>query len=374
MKKLIFKKFFNNITIFFLISAFSLGLIVWIIQAVNYLDLVSEDGHNLKIYFYYTILSSPKIISKILIYVFFVSIFYNLIKLEDENELIIFWTNGINKIEFTNKLIRYSLMFFLIQLLLTTYIVPISQNKARSFIRSSNIDYFASMIKERKFIDTVKDLTMYINNKNGEELEEVFLKDQLSDNKFQIIYAKKGITKNVDNTNYLILFDGKIINNDNGEVNSFSFKKTEFNLSKYKTKTTTHPKIQETDSITLFNCFNTAFKIFKTDLNKLNDKNFNCYNNIYNDVFRELLRRIYLPIYIPLISLIACLVIIKSKNDNNYTKYKFILFFLGTLAVVISEVSIKYAGNNNLKNIIFFSIPIILFLISYGFILKKNNQ
>ena len=113
MKKLIFKKFFNNITIFFLISAFSLGLIVWIIQAVNYLDLVSEDGHNLKIYFYYTILSSPKIISKILIYVFFVSIFYNLTKLEDENELIIFWTNGINKIEFTNKLIRYSLIFFI---------------------------------------------------------------------------------------------------------------------------------------------------------------------------------------------------------------------------------------------------------------------
>ena len=80
-------------------------------------------------------------------------------------------------------------------MLLTTYIVPISQNKARSFIRSSNIDYFPSMIKERKFIDTVKDLTMYINNKNGDELDEVFLKDQLSDNKFQIIYAKKGITK-----------------------------------------------------------------------------------------------------------------------------------------------------------------------------------
>ena len=374
MKKLIFKKFFNNITIFFLISAFSLGLIVWIIQAVNYLDLVSEDGHNLKIYFYYTILSSPKIISKILIYVFFVSIFYNLTKLEDENELIIFWTNGINKIEFTNKLIRYSLMFFLIQLLLTTYIVPISQNKARSFIRSSNIDYFSSLIKERKFIDTVKDLTMYINNKNGEELDEVFLKDQLSDNKFQIVYAKKGITKNADNINYLILFDGKIINNDNGKVNSFSFKKMEFNLSKYKTKTTTHPKIQETDSITLFNCFNSAFKVFKIDLNKLNDKNFNCYKSIHDDVFRELLRRIYLPIYIPLVSLIACLVIIKSKNDNSYTKYKFILFFLGTLAVVISEMSIKYAGTNNLKNTIFFSMPIILFLISYGFILKKNNQ
>ena len=373
MKKLIFKKFFNNITIFFILSTFSLGLIVWIIQAVNYLDFVSEDGHSLKIYFYYTFLSLPKIISRILLYVFFISVFYTLIKFEDKNELLVFWTNGINKIEFTNRLIKYSFIFFFVQLFLTTYLVPTSQDKARSFIRSSNIDYFPSIIKERKFIDTVKDLTLYINKRNEDELNDVFLKDQISFDKFQIIYAKKGIIKKVKNTNYLILFDGKFINNDNGEINNFSFKRTEFNLSKYKTKTTTYPKIQEIDSVTLFNCFNNSYEFFNVDLNKYNSKNFDCYENIVNEVVRELLRRIYLPIYIPLISLIACLIIIKSKNDFDYSRYKFILFVIGTLLIILSEISIKYVGNNNHKNVIFFMIPAISFLISYIFIFRTKN-
>ena len=373
MKKLIFKKFFNNITIFFILSIFSLSLIVWIIQAVNYLDFVSEDGHSLKIYFYYTFLSLPKIVSRILMYVFFISVFYTLIKFEDKNELLVFWTNGINKIEFTNKLIKYSFLFFFFQLLLTTYVVPTSQDKARSFIRSSNIDYFPSMIKERKFIDTVKDLTLYINKRNNDELNDVFLKDQLSDKKFQVIYAKKGIIKNINNSNYLILFDGKFINNDNGEINNFSFKKTEFNLSKYKTKTTTFPKIQEVDSVTLFNCVNNSYKFFNVDLNKYNSKNFDCYDHIVTEVVRELLRRVYLPIYIPLVTLIACLIIIKSKNDFDYSRYKLLLFVIGTLLIILSEISIKYVGNNTFKNIIFFMIPAISFLISYTFILKTKN-
>ena len=29
-----------------------MGLIVWTMQAVNYFDFVSEDGHGLKVYFH----------------------------------------------------------------------------------------------------------------------------------------------------------------------------------------------------------------------------------------------------------------------------------------------------------------------------------
>ena len=39
---------------FFLITSISLTLIVWVIQAVNYLEFVSEDGHSFRVYFMYT--------------------------------------------------------------------------------------------------------------------------------------------------------------------------------------------------------------------------------------------------------------------------------------------------------------------------------
>ena len=72
MKKLIFRNIFKDITYFFLIASLSLTLIVWVIQAVNYLDIVSEDGHSFKVYFMYSLLSLPKIFSKLILFVFFI--------------------------------------------------------------------------------------------------------------------------------------------------------------------------------------------------------------------------------------------------------------------------------------------------------------
>ena len=42
MENLIFRKFFFDIIGFFLLGILSLSLIVWVIQAVNYLDFVSD--------------------------------------------------------------------------------------------------------------------------------------------------------------------------------------------------------------------------------------------------------------------------------------------------------------------------------------------
>ena len=102
MKKLIFKKFAKDVFQFFLLVSISISLIVWVIQAVNFLDIVTEDGHGFRVYFLYTLLSLPKIFSKILPFVYFISLFYITSKYENDNELIIFWSVGIKKIELGN--------------------------------------------------------------------------------------------------------------------------------------------------------------------------------------------------------------------------------------------------------------------------------
>ena len=75
MKKLIFRKFVQDTLFFFLLVSLTLGIIVWTLQAVNYLDFITEDGHSLKTYFQFTIYNFPKIIHRLIPFVFFVSIF-----------------------------------------------------------------------------------------------------------------------------------------------------------------------------------------------------------------------------------------------------------------------------------------------------------
>ena len=142
------------------------------------------------------------------------------------------------------------------QVLLTAIVVPETQNKARSYIRSSNIDFFPSLIKPRKFIDTVEDLTIFINEKDDDgTLRNIVLKDNLNKNSSQIIIAKNGKIIQSNNNKFLILNKGKIINiNSEGRTTIFNFAKTEFDLNKFSTKTTTFPKVQEQSTLKLFNC------------------------------------------------------------------------------------------------------------------------
>ena len=128
--------------------------------------------------------------------------------------------------------------------------------KARSFIRSSQLDFFPSLFKEKKFIDTVDGLTILIGEKNKDgSFKDIFLKDQINEKESQIVFSKKGsIVSNLNNKNYLELNNGKIINNSGEKSTVINFEKTSFNLSNYATKTTTFPKLQETNTKILLSC------------------------------------------------------------------------------------------------------------------------
>ncbi len=370
MEKLIFKKFSLDHAVFFLYMAVSISLIVWVIQAVNFLDIVSEDGHSFRVYFLYTILNLPKIFSRILPFLFFISLFYIIIKYENNNELIIFWTTGIKKIQFINVIIVLSIIYLLIQLFLTSFLVPKTQDTARSYIRSSELDFFPGLIKEKKFIDPASGLTIFVNKKNSDgTLEKIFLKDNLGNNRYQIIYAKKGKIINYEDVNFLVLNDGKIINNDSGKSTVFNFEKTEFNLSKYTTKTTTHPKIQEINSDILFSCI---YSLKKNLINsEIFDEYFACNEENSKNMKQELFKRIVIPFYLPLISLIAAMLIIRSKDHYSYNSFRIILFLFGTVVIIFSEVSVRYSNINEIVSLFFIAVPILLFILTYVFLLSR---
>jgi len=374
MKKLIFWKFFKDFTLFFIVVSLSISLIIWVIQAVNYLDMVSEDGHTFKIYFLYTLLSLPKIFSKVLPFVFFISLFYMILKYEKNNELIIFWLSGINKSYFVNTIIKFTFFYLIIQFLLTVIIVPQGLNSARTYIKSSDVNVLSSLVRERKFIDSVQNLTIFVEEKSSDGLmKNIFLKEKIGKNKSQIIYAKKGKFDDV-NEDFLILFDGEVLNQDTGTISNFSFKETEINLNRFSTQTVTDFKIQENSSKNLVICFVQLMKYKNLITNKIrNESNLqdNCKWDNFDRINQELIKRFILPFYLPILSLIACLIITKSKDEFKFNKFTYLLFLFGISIIIISELSIRYTSENYLNNIFLLSLPILIFLIIYSFFIIK---
>ena len=371
MKKIIFKNFLKETLEFFVLSSCAVTIIVWVIQAVNYLEFVTEDGHSFKIYFLYTIYSLPKIFNKLLPFMFFFSIFFTLIKYEEQNQTLIFWTNGISKITFMNVIMIFSIFFVVLNFFFSLYIVPMSQDKARSFIRDSNIDYLPLLVKPKKFIDTVERLTIYTEKKYQNTLENIIIKDSFSKTKSKIIYAKKGYFTENGNDNFLILKSGKILNINEGKTNSFDFNETQVNLSNYTSKTTKTPKIQEINTKSLFNCL---FKdVIKKNITKENNFKFVCKKDVQlmNKISQELLSRIFKPLYIPLLALISGFLLIKSKNSQGFSKYKFKIFTSAVIIISLSEISTKFYSANIFESFFIIMIPFILFFVCYFFFKNK---
>ena len=380
MKKTIYKSFIYDFIKFFTLTIFSLSLIVWIIQAVNYLDFVSEDGHGFKVYFLYTLFNIPKVISRLMMFVFFISLFYSIIRMEDKNELIILWINGIKKTELKRLIIFISLFFLFLQLILNVFVTPKSQDLARSFIRGSSIDFLPSLIKEKKFIDIVEGLTIFIDEKReNQKFKNVFLKENIK-NSYQIIFAKSGEIKLENNNIFMILKNGKLIDKNKKDQRIISFEETVFNLSKYQTKSITMQKIQEADTLFLHNCTslirnnnNESLKKFNQRIGDSNNR-IHCKKETIKRMYEELLKRLAYPFYIPLLAMIAVLIILKTKEEKSSNLYRMILFFIGFVAIVIGEISVRYASPDLKSNLKFFITPLLLFFIFNYFFNKKSKE
>ena len=370
MEKLIFRKLITDITLRALIITFSLGLIVWIIQAVNHLDFVIDDGHNFQIYFFFNLYNFPKIIHRILPFVFAISIFFELLKYEKNNELLIFWTNGISKMKLIKNLINFTIIVTLIQIFIGSFLSPSSQYKARLFLKESNMDFLPNLIKQGKFIDTISGLTIFINEKTkNNSFRNIYIQEgefsNFKENNNQIIYAKEGFLIDSDKKLFRLL-DGKIVGTNNNRLVSFEFDKIDYDLSKFSSRSIKKPKLQEIPSLKLIRCSYSLYfeKIYLDDL-------FICEKNKLKNINQELYKRFIKPIYLPILTLICCFLFTFSKEQMNYT-FKTIKVFLSIFSIlVVSEILLRYIEASNIYFLLLISVPLIIYFTIYIFLTNK---
>ena len=355
--------------IFFFIALISSSVIIWVFQAVNYLDLIVDEGRDYQIYFKYTLLSFPKIISKLIPFVIFFSIFYVISKYEINNELMILWNIGINKIEFVNFFLKFSFIILITQLFLTIYLVPASLEESRSIIRDSEINIEEGFFKSKKFNDTIKGLIIYVEEKDKNNfLRNVYIKKQINNNSFQITFAKQGKFITRGNDTILELYDGRTINENNGKDSYFTFSKSDFNFTNNETRIFKINKVQEIPTIDYFICLNKILNFGLKITNQINENSkYKCSIQGLKDIYEELYKRFVIPFYIPILILISQLLIIKSKEDKNYPKYKFIIFLIGVMIIIFSETTLNKINSNFLENMKLIFLPIMIILTLYFF-------
>ena len=357
--------FKNFITILLTFTAIS-----WTVKAVNFLDLMIEDGFSVSVYFKYSILNISSVVTRFVPLSFLLSMIISIVKFEREKELLILWTTGLNKIKIVNVFFLIGFLIAIFQIILGLFLNPYALDKSRDILRETESKQVNSIMRSNDFSDTFKGVTFYIDKKKiNNELINIFIKD--SNGSLNTIFKETDKSNNTTiiarrgtiSGNKLILFNGTIQTlNEKNEIKNINFQKTELNISNFSTRTITQPKIQETSSLMLLRCL-------KNDLSK------NCtIKNNKKIIIENLSRRLGMPLYIPLISILASFLLIQKKEKKyNYLK-KHIIFGSSFTVLVFAEILLKYTGFSLINFVVYFASPFLLLITLYFILIKKMNS
>ena len=80
-----------------------------------------------------------------------------------------------------------------------------------------------------------------------------------------------------------------------------------------------------------------------------------------------------IPFYIPVLMLLTLLLIIESKENINYLKFRLVVFLIGILTIIISEMTLRFVNDNLINNLGLLFLPFALITILYSFFKYKYN-
>ena len=200
----------KEITSSFLFISIIVTSIAWLSQALRYLDLFTSENVAASDYFFYIILLIPKIANITIPISLFISIIYILNRMREDSELLIYWSAGrSNRNILLKPILIFSSFLFILQLILTIIVIPSSSLELRNKItdiRSGGVDY--NILKEKKFISPVKNLTIFIQDIKSEKFSGLLIQDDKNQLKPITYIAEKGEFKKIDNKSYLVLLNG----------------------------------------------------------------------------------------------------------------------------------------------------------------------
>ena len=364
----IYQNYLSEIFKTFFVILLALSLIALTVRAVSFLELIVDSGYLLSTYFKYSILNILGIIPKFIPLSFLIALIIFIIKHKQDSEFVILWTSGIKKINLVNLLFLFSISILFIHLIISIFITPMALNKSRNILSSNQINSFIPTVRTQQFSDSFSAFTFFVEQKNGDNVKNIFLHDKgsilknlspnVSNTRNISIIASEGIVEK----NRLVLFEGQIISEKKGNIKGdvIKFEQLNVNLNDLNTRTIKKPKIQETSTVKLINC------LIGKDLNQ----DF-CNQSFLNEIVPTLNRRIVLPFYIPVISLICCLLFLKTEKKylNNFN-----IFLYSFCILLFAELSVRFTGINFVNQILFITLPIILMAIVYSFILLKFSN
>ena len=195
---------------FFLALTVLIG-IVWITQALEQLELITNKGQSFLIFLQITWLVLPKFISFIAPIAVLIAAIYTLNSLNNDSELVIVTNSGATPFAILKPILFLAILIAVVDSSVSHYFSPNARREIRVFFTEINSDLISSVIKPGEFASVNNGITFYVGARDANGIfTDVVVNDNREEEQTLTYLAKHGaITRTTEGT-FFVLQDGTI--------------------------------------------------------------------------------------------------------------------------------------------------------------------
>jgi lipopolysaccharide export system permease protein len=232
-------------------TAASLG-IVWIVQALTKVNLVTDTGQSIGSFLYLSLLILPAIVPIVMPFAVLIATSQTLNTMTMDSELAVVHAAGTPKLMIYRPIMLVAALAAAITLFFGNFVEPYSRQAARVLVAEARADLLSLLIQEGSFRQVEANLFMQVaERKENGILGGLFIADSRDPAFDMIYYAREGSVVKKDSTSLLLMSDGEIHRRTlkDGQVSIVRFTSYAFDLSEFSATSSTPfllPKDQTT--------------------------------------------------------------------------------------------------------------------------------
>ncbi len=216
-------------------SAMLIG-VVWIIRAIQRVDVVMSKGQGIATYLQMTTLAVPTLAALIAPIGLLIALVQTVNHLNDESELIVMSAAGASRTVLLRSFLSVGIIVSLFVYFLMLFITPLSMQTLRTFITEMRADLVSVAVREGAFRAIGRGRTFQVAGREpGGVLKGVFILDGRTKKETLTYMAKTGVITKIGDQSFLALKDGQIhrLPASTEQVSVIKFDSYAFNLSTF---------------------------------------------------------------------------------------------------------------------------------------------
>lgn len=277
--------------------------IVWLVEALRYLDLILNRGQSAATFFEMAMYMTPMVLQTVLPIATLAGVITTLYRLTQDSELVVMQAAGLNRFMIAKPIILFGIILTLLLYAVSVELAPAGQRNIRSMVFELREDLASAVIQEGAFNSPADGLTIYVRDRKiSGELLGIMVNDQRKPESPVTYMAKQGLMIRNNESPSIIMIDGTLqhFNRETRQLSTLSFDRHVFDLKPFL----------KTD----------MFVWYKPKQRPMNElifaKQYSKNERDYRRAIVELHDRLTAPLYVIAFTMIACAVILRSVNSR----------------------------------------------------------